>query len=381
MVNDTPTRSGPLSGLRVLELAGIGPAPFAAMLLGDLGAEVLRVDRPGGTEIDSRGILDRSRRSAILDLRRDEGAAAVLELAPHADVLIEGFRPGVAERLGVGPDACWDRNPKLVYGRMTGWGQEGPWSQAAGHDINYIAITGALHALGRAGEPPAVPLNLLGDFGGGSMYLVMGILAALWEAERSGKGQVVDAAIVDGAASLMSMPFNMLAGGGWRDERGSNVLDTGSPYYDVYETADGGWMAVGALEGKFYSEFVTLLGLDEAASDRRPEALVPLRKHIAAAFKTRTRDEWAAVFDGTDACVAPVLSMREAPGHPHNAARKTFVDVDGHPQPAPAPRFSRTLPATPTAGRPPGSETRAALTDWGLTNVEALIESGIAIQT
>jgi alpha-methylacyl-CoA racemase len=381
MVNDNPTPSGPLSGLRVLELAGIGPAPFAAMLLGDLGAEVLRVDRPGGTEIDSRGILDRSRRSVILDLRRAEAAAAVLDLAARADVLIEGFRPGVAERLGVGPDVCWDRNPKLVYGRMTGWGQEGPWSQSAGHDINYIAITGALHALGRAGEPPAIPLNLLGDFGGGSMYLAMGILAALWEADRSGKGQVVDAAIVDGAASLMSMPFNMLAGGGWRDERGTNVLDTGSPYYDVYETADGGWMAVGALERKFYSEFVTLLGLDEAASDRSPEALVPLRKHITAAFKTRTRDEWAAVFEGTDACVAPVLSMREAPGHPHNAARKTFVDIDGHPQPAPAPRFSRTRPATPTSGRPPGSETRAALTDWGLTNVETLIESGIATQT
>jgi len=381
MVNNKSTPSGPLSGLRVLELAGIGPAPFAAMLLGDLGADVLRVDRPGGSEIDSRGILDRSRRSAILDLRRAEGAAAVLELAAHADVLIEGFRPGVAERLGVGPDVCWDRNPKLVYGRMTGWGQEGPWSQSAGHDINYIAITGALHALGRAGEPPAVPLNLLGDFGGGSMYLVMGILAALWEAERSGKGQVVDAAIVDGAASLMSMPFNMLAGGGWRDERGMNVLDTGSPYYDVYETSDGGWMAVGALEGKFYSEFVTLLGLDEAASDRSQEALVQLRKHITAAFKTRTRDEWAAVFDGTDACVAPVLSMREAPGHPHNAARKTFIDIDGHPQPAPAPRFSRTLPAMPTSARHPGSETRAALTDWGLTNVETLIESGIATQT
>lgn len=378
MANENPT-SGPLSGLRVLELAGIGPGPFAAMLLADLGAEVLRVDRPGGSEVAS-GVLDRSRRSVIIDLRKPEGAAAVLELAAKADVLLEGYRPGVAERLGVGPEACWERNPKLVYGRMTGWGQEGPWSQTAGHDIGYIAITGALHAMGRAGEPPAVPINLVGDFGGGSMYLVMGVLAALWESQKSGKGQVVDAAIVDGAASLMAMPYGFMANGAWRDERGTNMLDTGVPYYDVYETADGGWMAVGAIEAKFYAEFIALLGLDEQTGDRSPDKHGQLRDNIAGAFKSKTRDEWAAIFDGSDACVSPVLSMREAPRHPQLAARQTYIDIDGNPHPAPAPRFSRTPSATPKPATNPGSATREALTDWGVSDVDALIESGVAVQ-
>jgi alpha-methylacyl-CoA racemase len=379
MTETSQADTGPLAGLRVIELAGIGPGPFAAMLLADLGADVIRVDRPGKSEI-AVGQLERSRKSVILDLRAPSGAAAVLDMVHNADVLIEGFRPGVTERLGVGPDACWERNLKLVYGRMTGWGQDGPWSQNAGHDINYISLTGALHAMGRAGERPAVPLNLLGDFGGGSLYLVMGILAAVFEATRSGRGQVVDAAIVDGASSLMALPFGMLAQGQWKDERGVNMVDTGLPYYDVFETSDGRWMSVGALEQRFYDEFTTLLGLDAAGRDRTAAALPALRSSIAKQFLTKTRDEWTAIFDGTDACVAPVLSMTEAPSHPHLAARGTFVDIGGHPQPAPAPRFSRTPNPPPTPPPTKGAHTREVLGRWGVPNVEQLIDTGVAVQ-
>ncbi|HEX6527251.1 MAG TPA: CaiB/BaiF CoA-transferase family protein [Streptosporangiaceae bacterium] len=375
---------GPLAGLRVVELAGIGPGPFAAMLLADMGADVIRVDRPaGGTDMmpPEFDTLRRGRRSVVLDLRTADGVRAALDLAERADVLIEGYRPGVAERLGLGPEACWERNPHLVYGRMTGWGQDGPLASTAGHDIAYLAITGALHAMGRQGAPPAVPLNVVGDFGGGSLYLVMGVLAALFEAARSGRGQVVDAAIVDGAASLTTMMHGMLAAGAWRDERGVNLLDSGVPWYDVYQTADGQWMAAGPLEQKFYVEFLTLLGLDPGEWNRGdPHTWPALRKRIAAAFATRTRAEWTKIFTGTDACVAPVLSLTEAAGHPHLAARGTFVEVDGVRQPAAAPRFSRTPSAVQSPPTRPGAHTREALADWGVPDVDSLIESGAAIQ-
>ncbi len=371
--------SGPLRGVRVVELGGIGPGPFAGMMLADLGAEVVRIDRPGGDGL-RLAALERGRRSVMLDLRKPEGVAAVLQLVDRADVLIEGFRPGVTERLGLGPEDCWQRNPALVYGRMTGWGQDGPWAQTAGHDVGYIAVTGALHAIGRSGGPPQVPLNVVGDFGGGAMYLVTGVLAALLEARASGHGQVVDAAIVDGAASLMTAMYGMLDAGAWRDERGHNLLDTGAPFYDVYETADGGHMAVGALEPKFYAEFVSLLGLDPDDADRDDPGRWPaLRERIAALFKGRTRDEWTAVFDGSDACVAPVLSMTEAASHPQLAARGTFTDVDGTTVPAPAPRFSRTPSAVQAAPGPRGEHTRETLTEWGVSDVDSLIESGVAV--
>lgn len=372
---------GPLAGIRVVELGGIGPGPFAGMLLSDLGAEVVRVDRPGSTGLRLVA-LERGRRRVVLDLQRPEGVGAVLQLAQRADVLIEGFRPGVAERLGVGPEACWERNPKLVYGRMTGWGQDGPWAHAAGHDIGYLAVTGVLHAIGRAGGPPQPPLNLVGDFGGGALYLVVGVLAALYEAGRCGRGQVVDAAIVDGAASLLTGMYGLFGAGAWHDERGTNLLDTGAPFYDVYETSDGGYVAVGALEPKFYAEFVARLGLDPAQADRDDPAGWPaLRERIAGAFKARSRDEWAAVFDGSDGCVAPVLGMGEAPAHPQLAARGTFVDVDGTTVPGPAPRFSRTPGAVQGPPVQPGAHTRATLTDWGVADVEVLIESGVAVQS
>ena len=375
---------GPLTGLRVVEFAGIGPGPFAAMLLADMGADVIRIDRPAGaTDImpPESDTLRRGRRSVVLDLRSPDGVRAALDLAERADVLIEGYRPGVAERLGLSPEACWERNPRLVYGRMTGWGQDGPLAHAAGHDIAYVAVTGALHAIGRRGEAPAVPLNLVGDFGGGSLYLAMGVLAALFETARSGRGQVVDAAIVDGTASLTTMMHGMLAAGLWRDERGANLLDSGVPWYDVYRTADGRWMAAGPLEGKFYAEFMTLLGLDPGEWDRGdPRTWPALRERIAAAFATRTRAEWTKVFAGTDACVAPVLSLAEAPGHPQLAARGTFTEVDGISQPAPAPRFSRTPSAIQGPPARPGAHTREALTDWGIPDVDSLIASGAAIQ-
>jgi alpha-methylacyl-CoA racemase len=375
---------GPLAGLTVIELAGIGPGPYAAMLLADLGADVIRIERPGrqGSSVPpQQDVLRRNRRSIVLDLRHPDGVAAALALVAGADVLIEGFRPGVAERLGLGPENCWAVNPRLVYGRMTGWGQTGPLAPAAGHDIGYIAITGALHAVGRAGGPPVPPVNLVGDFGGGSTFLVIGILAACWEAARSGRGQVVDAAIVDGAASLTGLLHGMLATGLWRDERGANLLDSGVPWYDTYETSDGGWMAVGALEPQFYAELVSLLGIEADESDRRDPARWPaLRSSIAAAFASRTREEWSKVFEGTDACVAPVLSLLEAPRHPHLVERGTFVEVAGIAQPAPAPRFSRTITSLPDAPPPLGQHTRQILVESGLTNVDELLEAGVAVQ-
>ncbi|MEU6763071.1 CaiB/BaiF CoA-transferase family protein [Streptomyces sp. NPDC046853] len=359
---------GPLAGVRVVELAGIGPGPFAAMLLADLGADVVRVDRPGGGGLainPEYDVTNRNKRSVIVDLKAADGAHRVLDLVDRADVLIEGYRPGVAERLGVGPGACHARNPKLVYGRMTGWGQEGPLAQRAGHDIAYIAITGTLGMIGNPGEPPTVPANLVGDYAGGSLYLVVGILAALHHARENGTGQVVDAAIVDGTAHLTSMIHGMLAGGGWQDRRGANLLDGGCPFYGNYETADGGYMAVGALEQQFYDEFIELLGLTGEAPARKDLARWgELREAVAARFKARTREEWTAVFEGSDACVAPVLSLSEAPDHPHLAARGTFVHHGGITQPAPAPRFSST--PTHVRGGPaqPGADTEDVARDW-----------------
>ncbi|MGW0994471.1 CaiB/BaiF CoA transferase family protein [Streptomyces sp. NPDC002523] len=361
---------GPLHGVRVVELAGIGPGPFAAMLLADLGADVVRVDRPGGPGLGidpAHDVTNRNKRSIVVDLKAPDGPARVLDLAERADVLVEGFRPGVAERLGVGPEACHARNPRLVYGRITGWGQEGPLADRAGHDVAYIALTGTLGMIGRPGEPPAVPANLLGDYAGGSLYLVVGVLAALHHARATGAGQVVDAAIVDGTAHLSAMIHGMLSAGSWQDRRGANLLDGGCPYYGTYETADGRYMAVGALEPQFYEEFLHLLDLDEPASARTDwTRWGELRERVAARFKSRTRDEWTAVFEDTDACVAPVLSLREAPHHPHLAARGTFTDHGGITQPAPAPRFSATPASVRTGPALPGTGTQTVARDWGI---------------
>ncbi|MFF4607207.1 CaiB/BaiF CoA transferase family protein [Streptomyces sp. NPDC001339] len=361
--------NGPLSGVRVVELAGIGPGPFAAMLLADLGADVVRVDRPGGAGpgIDpAHDLTNRNKRSVLVDLKTPEGVAQVLELAERADVLVEGYRPGVAERLGVGPEECLARNPRLVYGRMTGWGQQGPLAGTAGHDIGYIALTGALGMTGPSDGPPVFPANLLGDYAGGSLYLVIGVLAALQHARaEDGTGQVVDAAIVDGTAHLTAMIHGMLAAGGWQDRRGRNLLDGGAPFYGAYETADGGYMAVGALEQRFYGEFIRLLGIEDDAPGRDDlAAWGELRTAIAARFRTRTREEWTTVFAGSDACVAPVLSLREAPQHPHLAARGTFLDHGGITQPAPAPRFSRTPGAVRRPPARPGADTEEIARDW-----------------
>ncbi|GHA06578.1 CaiB/BaiF CoA transferase family protein [Streptomyces echinoruber] len=359
---------GPLSGVRVVELAGIGPGPFAAMLLADLGADVVRVDRPGGPGLGvdpAHDVTNRNKRSVVVDLKSEDGPARVLDLAERADVLIEGYRPGVAERLGVGPGACHARNPRLVYGRMTGWGQDGPLAPRAGHDIAYIALTGALGLIGRPGEPPPPPANLLGDYAGGALYLVVGVLAALHHARATGTGQVVDAAIVDGTAHLSAMLYGMLAAGHWQDRRAANLLDGGCPFYGTYETADGRYMAVGALEPAFYDEFVRLLGIADRAPDRTDSARWgELRELVAARFRTRTRAEWTALFEGTDACVAPVLTLREAPHHPHLAARSTFTDHGGLTQPAPAPRFSATPTAVRRGPARPGADTADVARDW-----------------
>ncbi|MGW1490348.1 CaiB/BaiF CoA transferase family protein [Streptomyces sp. NPDC002402] len=372
------TGNGPLAGVRVVELAGIGPGPFAAMLLADLGADVVRVDRPGGSGLaidPAYDLTNRNKRSVLVDLKADDGPARVLDLVARADVLIEGYRPGVAERLGVGPQECLERNPRLVYGRMTGWGQEGPLAQRAGHDIAYIAVTGTLGMIGKPDEPPTVPANLVGDYAGGSLYLVVGVLAALHHARtEGGSGQVVDAAIVDGAAHLATMIHGMMAAGGWQDRRGANLLDGGCPFYGNYETADGQYMAVGALEQQFYNEFIELLGIKDEAPARKDFARWgELRAAVAARFKTRTREEWTAVFEGSDACVAPVLSLREAPSHPHLAARGTFVDHSGITQPAPTPRFSATPGSVYRGPAQPGADTAEVARDWdlpGLTEVD-----------
>jgi alpha-methylacyl-CoA racemase len=363
---------GPLQGVRVVELASIGPGPFCAMLLADLGAEVLAVDRPATGQGGWPALFARGRSRVAVDLKHPEGPGVVLDLVAGADALVEGFRPGVAERLGIGPEACLARNPRLVYGRVTGWGQEGPLAGSAGHDIDYIALAGALHPVGAAGGPPVPPLNLLGDFGGGGMLLALGVVAALLEAGRSGRGQVVDAAMVDGAALLTTQLHELLAAGLWADRRGANLLDGAAPFYTVYETADGRHLAVGALEPQFYAELRERVGL--AGEDLPPQldrAGWPLlRDRLAAVFRTRTRDEWCRLLEGTDACVAPVLSLLEAPAHPHNQARATFVDIGGTLQPAPAPRFSRTPCPTPAPPPAPGDDQAKVLAAWGLAQEE-----------
>jgi len=347
---------GPLQGIKIVELAGIGPGPMAAMMMADMGATVLRVEREQASGLGVQRPLNcditlRSRKAIALDLKKPEHRDRVLRLVEEADVLIEGFRPGVTERLGLGPDDCLKRNPKLVYGRMTGFGQDGPMAQAAGHDLNYIAMSGALAAIGRADQPPTPPLNLVGDYGGGALYLVVGVLAALLEARGSGKGQVVDAAMVDGAANLMAAPFGMFAAGLLTKTRGANVLDSGSYFYDAYECADGKYVSVAAIEPKFHAEMLDLMGLDASiVSEQMDRAGWPrLKAVIAERFKTKTRDEWVAIMGGSDACFAPVLEMDEVADDPHNKERGTFIEIDGVVQPAPAPRFSRTPNPTPTA--------------------------------
>ena len=381
---------GPLEGIRIVEFAGLGPAPFCAMLLADLGAGIVRIDRrqaPAG-RIDPDDprtqVMNRGRRSIAVDLKNPAGRDAVLRLTDRADALIEGYRPGVMERLGLGPDVCMERNARLVYGRMTGWGQEGPLASAPGHDINYIALTGALHAIGREGGPPTPPLNLVGDFGGGA-YLAMGLLAAILEAKGSGKGQVVDAAMIDAAASMMAYVFGFRAAGVWVDARGRNYLDTGAPFYDVYETGDARWIAIGSIEAKFWERTWRLLGLDVERMPPQGDrgAWAGTKETVAAAVRRKTRDEWMRIFDGEEVCVAPVLSLSEVAGHPHIAARGTVADVDGVVQPAPAPRFSRTKAGI--GGPPParGEHSEEVLRDWGFDGPEiaALKESGAVLQT
>jgi alpha-methylacyl-CoA racemase len=370
--------SGPLNGVKVVEFAGIGPGPFCCMMLSDMGADVVRIDRGGGVRGGTpKGgptydLTARGRRSVALDLKQPADIETALALIEKADVLVEGFRPGVMERLGLGPDIALQRNPRLVYGRMTGWGQTGPLSQAAGHDINYIALTGALHAMGRKGTPPAPPLNLVGDFGGGALYLAFGICAALVERATSGKGQVVDAAITDGTASLMAMMYGLRAAGIWTDTRDDNLLDGGAHFYDVYETSDGKFVSVGSIEPQFYALLLDKTGFkDDPAfsfSMNKPE-WPTLSAKLADVFRTKTRDEWCALMEGSDVCFAPVLSMAEAPTHPHNAARRSFEEVGGVVQPATAPRFSRTPGAIQGPARPPGADTVAVLADWGVAPI------------
>jgi len=387
---------GPLTGVRVVELAGIGPGPLCGMLLADLGAEVILVDRPGKSVSPvpaDNDVLTRGKRRVVVDLKHPRGAEVVLRLAGASGALIEGYRPGVAERLGVGPADCWARNPALVYGRMTGWGQDGPLSATAGHDIAYIALTGALHAIGRAGGPPQVPANYLGDFGGGSLFLALGLVAGLFEARATGRGRVVDAAIVDGASVLQSMTYGLLADGAWADKRGVNLLDTGAPFYDVYETADGRHMAVGALEPQFYVAFTRILFAPEPvpASLELPRqhdrgGWPEMRRQFAARFAGRSQEEWTKAFSGTDACVAPVRTMTEAPADPHLAARGSFVTVNGTVQPAPAPRFGDGTPGAPIGAlRPgaithPGAHTREVLADLGFDDAEELVATGAVHQ-
>ncbi len=376
---------GPLEGVRVVEIAGIGPGPFCAMMLADMGADVIRVDRAsavrgGDPDVPPADVMNRGRRSIGIDLKTEEGVETLLRLTDRADALLEGFRPGVAERLGIGPDVCRARNPKLVYGRMTGWGQDGPYAPNAGHDINYIALAGALEPMGRRGQAPVPPLNLVGDFGGGGLLLAFGLVCGIVEARTSGQGQVVDAAMVDGAATLMTFFHGFRAMGVWNDERGTNLLDTGAHFYDVYETSDGGYISLGSIEPQFYAELRERLGLDgeewdeQLSRSRWPE----LKEKLAALVATKTRDEWCDILEGTDVCFAPVLSMAEAPNHPHNVARGTFVEREGVVQPRPAPRFDRT---DSSIERPPphaGQHTDEILAEIGLDagSVVALRETG-----
>jgi alpha-methylacyl-CoA racemase len=361
--------TGPLHGFKIVELAGLGPAPFAGMMLSDMGAEVLRVDRAQAVREDGRPssneiVLGRGKRSVGVDLKHPEGRRTVLRLVEQADSLIEGFRPGVTERLGIGPEDCLARNPRLVYGRMTGWGQDGPYAPMAGHDINYIALSGTLAMIGRAGEAPVPPLNLVGDFGGGGMLLAYGVVCALLEASRSGQGQVIDAAMVDGAALLAAMIHGFRAAGIW-GERGTNLLDTGAWFYEVYETADGEHVSFGSIEPQFLQEMVRITGLDPAPDAANPAAWPEMKDRMAALVKTRTRAEWCELLEGSDACFAPVLHPDEAAAHPHNVHRSTFVEIGGVVQPAPAPRFSRTPPEVAGPAARPGEHTAEVLGDWG----------------
>ncbi|WP_213956899.1 CaiB/BaiF CoA-transferase family protein [Variovorax sp. dw_954] len=377
---------GPLKGIRIIEMAGLAPGPFAAMMLADMGAQILRIERPGQLAPPGHPnieLLNRSRDVVALDLKSAAGIATLQRLLVKADAFIEGFRPGVMERLGLGPDICLAANPRLVYGRMTGWGQNGPLASAAGHDLNYIALTGALHSIGRKGEPPSVPLNLVGDFGGGGMYLAFGIVCALLEARQSGQGQVVDAAMVDGAASLMTYMFASHASGAWSDTRGENVLDgETAPWYGVYETSDGGYVTIASAEPQFYAELLRLTGLAGQADlpDQLDRASWPaFRARLAEVFRGRTRAEWCDIMEGSNVCFAPVLNLAESIAHPHNRARGTFVEVDGVAQPAPAPRFSRTSPDRPTLPKSlAGTDTTGVLAAWGfeLQEVQALREAG-----
>ena len=376
---------GPLTGLRIIELASIGPGPMCAMLLADLGADVVRIDRTApsglGVAMEARfNVNGRNRRSVALDLKSPAGRDAVLRLITGADMLIEGFRPGVAERLGLGPLDCHERNPALIYGRMTGFGQTGPLADAAGHDLNYIALTGALHAIGPAGGKPVPPLNLVGDYGGGALYLALGLLAALHERKTSGLGQVVDAAMVDGAASLASIFYGLSASGAWSAPRGENLLDGGAPFYDTYETADARFVALGALEPKFFAELAQRIGLDERFVKRQHDRKLwsEMRDAIAANIQAKTRDQWGALLEGTDACFAPVLSLAEAPGHAHAASRNAFITLDGVVQPAPAPRFDRSTPDLPRPAPEVGQHTVEVLGEAGFTDAEIAALSAAA---
>ena len=363
---------GPLKGVKIIEIAGIGPGPFCAMMLADMGADIIRVDRKGNPGLGKLDLLNRSRRSIAVDLKKPEGVELVLKLVEKADGLTEGFRPGVMEKLGLGPDVCLKRNPRLVYGRITGWGQDGPLARAAGHDINYISIAGVLNAIGHSGNKPVPPMNLVGDFGGGGMFMAFGMVCGFLEARKSGKGQVVDAAMVDGAAALMTMMWGFKAMGMWRDERGVNMLDTGAHFYDTYETGDGKYVSIGSIEPQFYALLLKLGEIDDPDfQNQHDQAKWPeLKEKIAAVFKTRTRDEWCAIMEGSDVCFAPVLTMEEALKHPHNQARSTFIEVEGVAQPAPAPRFSRTVPEVSGPPPLPGDHNESALSDWGLPEDE-----------
>lgn len=368
---------GPLAGFKFLEIAGLGPTQLAGMLLADMGAEVVRVERAGPVDpvlpLPERfDLMNRGRRSIAIDLKHPEGVETVLRLTERAEALFEGFRPGVMERLGLAPEVCLERNPRLVYGRMTGWGQDGPLAGAVGHDPNYIALSGALGAIGQPDGPPTIPLNLVGDFGGGALYLVAGLLAALLEVGRSSRGQVIDAAMLDGAASQMTMVYGLLATGSWSDQRGRNLFDGGAHFHHVYRTKDGGHVVVGALEPRFHAALLEGLGIDpeELGDPRDPERWPAFRERLEQAFLTRSRDEWCELLEGTEACLSPVLSMSEAPAHPHNRARGTFAEIDGVVQPAPAPRFDRTRSEIRSPPRERGQDTAEVLADWGFSDEE-----------
>lgn len=382
--------SGPLRGFKIIEMAGMGPGPFCGMLLADMGADVVRVER---LTVSDRGIdfppkfdlLNRGKRSVAIDLKTEEGKAALLNLIGQADALIEGFRPGVMERLGLGPDECQIQNPNLVYGRITGWGQEGPLAQAAGHDLNYIALSGAVHSIGPVDGKPIVPLNLIGDFGGGALYLAMGILAAILEAQKSGKGQVVDAAMVDGVASLMTMQYALKQMGAWKGPRGHNLLDGGAPFYDVYETSDGKHISVAPVERRFYEELIERIGLSDMPLPKQndPKGWSELRERLSETFKKRTRTEWCELLEGSDACFAPVLDMMEVTQHPHSIERRVYTEIEGVVQPNPAPRFSRTPSEVKHAAPVMGADTRPVFLDWGFSasTVDDLESKGLIAGT